>query len=106
MNVVAVYKSFLRLSDHNCSIIRFVMQDLTLLPPRSTNGAFHVVVESPRDSRVKIKYQEITSYVRCKGQRFGASSGRLLLVVTDHSHDDLVNRRAVINLQPLAPGNF
>ena len=32
------------------------MQDLSLLPTRSANGAFHVVVESPRGSRVKIKY--------------------------------------------------
>ena len=33
------------------------MQDLSLLPARSANGAFHVVVESPRGSRVKIKYE-------------------------------------------------
>src|SRR5262245_17381560 len=30
--------------------------DLSSLPTRSRQGAFHVVVESPRDSRVKIKY--------------------------------------------------
>ena len=30
--------------------------DLLRLPARSKTGAFHVVVESPRDSRLKIKY--------------------------------------------------
>jgi inorganic pyrophosphatase len=32
------------------------MQDLSLLPTRSADGAFHVVVESPRDSCAKIKF--------------------------------------------------
>ena len=32
------------------------MQDLSLLPTRSSSGAFYVVVESPRDSRAKLKY--------------------------------------------------
>ncbi len=33
-----------------------MMANLLGLPTRSKRGAFHVVVESPRDSRVKIKY--------------------------------------------------
>jgi inorganic pyrophosphatase len=33
------------------------MEDLFLLPTRSATGAFHVVVESPRGSRAKIKYE-------------------------------------------------
>jgi inorganic pyrophosphatase len=32
------------------------MEDLFLVPTRSAKGGFHVVVESPRGSRVKIKY--------------------------------------------------
>jgi inorganic pyrophosphatase len=31
--------------------------DLTRLPARGRGGAFHVVVESPRDSTVKLKYE-------------------------------------------------
>jgi inorganic pyrophosphatase len=34
-----------------------MVTDISMLPARSANGAFHVVVESPRGSRVKIKYE-------------------------------------------------
>ena len=34
-----------------------MLTDLSALPMRSKTGAFHVVVESPRGSRVKIKYE-------------------------------------------------
>jgi inorganic pyrophosphatase len=33
-----------------------MMTDLSALPTRSKEGAFHVVIESPRDSRIKLKY--------------------------------------------------
>ena len=33
-----------------------MMTDLSTLPARSEEGAFHVVIESPRDSTVKLKY--------------------------------------------------